>query len=386
MKRTSILKSSAAAALPLALIVTLFAAGWLWSLSAVLGLQGLGGWLTVPMRIITFLGDEQFYLIAIPLIYWCIHKELGADLAVLLMMSSFINGALKSFIKHNRPFWEEPRLKLDEASSFSTPSGHSQTSAALFGYLAWRQANKRRGLLWIAVLALLIFLVALSRVYLGVHFPGDVLWGAAIGLLLAALYSRFKPALVQRLRQLSLGQHLVLALAAAALIFGLEALMLGIPFGTGQFYRVLYPEAWRATLDEAATVAGLAFGPTHSSDETSVMEGERRGRTVQGSSFGQPGKSGRDRVGDPESQRKPFDISKRLVWEAYLRVKENKGAPGVDGCSIEDFEADLKNNLYRLWNRMSSGSYFPPPVKAVEIPKSGSSAVSVGGVWGVTGV
>ena len=260
MKRTSVLKSSAAAALPLALIVTLFAAGWLWSLSAVLGLQGLGGWLTVPMRIITFLGDEQFYLIAIPLIYWCIHKELGADLAVLLMMSSFINGALKSFIKHNRPFWEEPRLKLDEASSFSTPSGHSQTSAALFGYLAWRQANKRRGLLWIAVLALLIFLVALSRVYLGVHFPGDVLWGAAIGLLLAALYSRFKPALVQRLRQLSLGQHLVLALAAAALIFGLEALMLGIPFGTGQFYRVLYPEAWRATLDEAATVAGLAFG------------------------------------------------------------------------------------------------------------------------------
>lgn len=91
-------------------------------------------------------------------------------------------------------------------------------------------------------------------------------------------------------------------------------------------------------------------------------------------------------MGDPESQRKPFDISKRLVWEAYLRVKENKGAPGVDGCSIEDFEADLKNNLYRLWNRMSSGSYFPPPVKAVEIPKSGSSAVSVGGVWGVTGV
>jgi RNA-directed DNA polymerase len=75
-------------------------------------------------------------------------------------------------------------------------------------------------------------------------------------------------------------------------------------------------------------------------------------------------------VGDPESQRKPFDISKRLVWEAYLRVKDNKGAPGVDGCSIEDFEADLRNNLYRLWNRMSSGSYFPPPVRAVEIPKS----------------
>jgi len=75
-------------------------------------------------------------------------------------------------------------------------------------------------------------------------------------------------------------------------------------------------------------------------------------------------------VGEPKSQGKPFSISKQLVWEAYLRVKANGGAPGVDGCSIEDFEADLKNNLYRIWNRMSSGSYFPPPVKAVEIPKS----------------
>jgi RNA-directed DNA polymerase len=75
-------------------------------------------------------------------------------------------------------------------------------------------------------------------------------------------------------------------------------------------------------------------------------------------------------VGKPKSTEKPFGISKRLVWEAYQRVKANRGAPGVDGCSIEDFEADLKNNLYRVWNRMSSGSYFPPPVRAVEIPKS----------------
>ena len=75
-------------------------------------------------------------------------------------------------------------------------------------------------------------------------------------------------------------------------------------------------------------------------------------------------------MGVPKPEVKPFSISKGLVWEAYLRVRANKGAPGVDGCSIEDFEADLKNNLYRIWNRMSSGSYFPPPVKAVEIPKS----------------
>ena len=67
---------------------------------------------------------------------------------------------------------------------------------------------------------------------------------------------------------------------------------------------------------------------------------------------------------------KPFDIPKRLVWQAWKQVEANGGAAGVDGQSIADFEADLKNNLYRVWNRMSSGTYFPPPVRAVEIPKA----------------
>jgi len=66
---------------------------------------------------------------------------------------------------------------------------------------------------------------------------------------------------------------------------------------------------------------------------------------------------------------KPFDIPKKLVWAAYLRVKQAGGAAGVDGQSIEGFESDLKRNLYRIWNRMSSGTYFPPPVMRVEIPK-----------------
>lgn len=66
---------------------------------------------------------------------------------------------------------------------------------------------------------------------------------------------------------------------------------------------------------------------------------------------------------------KPFDIPKREVWEAYKYVRANRGAAGVDGQSIADFEADLEDNLYKLWNRMSSGSYFPPPVRRVDIPK-----------------
>ena len=81
-----------------------------------------------------------------------------------------------------------------------------------------------------------------------------------------------------------------------------------------------------------------------------------------------------------KSSAKPFEISKREVWEAYEKVRANKGAPGVDGVSLAAFEKDLKNNLYKIWNRMSSGSYFPPPVKAVEIPKPHSVGTRVLGV------
>ena len=71
----------------------------------------------------------------------------------------------------------------------------------------------------------------------------------------------------------------------------------------------------------------------------------------------------------PKPEEKSFAIPKLLVWEAWRQVKANKGAPGVDGQDLDEFEADLRDNLYKIWNRMSSGSYFPPPVRAVEIPK-----------------
>lgn len=77
---------------------------------------------------------------------------------------------------------------------------------------------------------------------------------------------------------------------------------------------------------------------------------------------------------------KPFAISKRTVWDAYKKVKANQGAAGVDGESIAEFEKNLKGNLYRIWNRMSSGTYFPPPVRGVEIPKRGKVGVRILGV------
>ncbi len=82
---------------------------------------------------------------------------------------------------------------------------------------------------------------------------------------------------------------------------------------------------------------------------------------------------------------KPFAISKRAVQVAWEKVKANGGAAGVDGVSIEEFGSDLKNNLYKIWNRMSSGTYFPPPVKAVEIPKAHRPGTRMLGVPTVAG-
>ena len=70
------------------------------------------------------------------------------------------------------------------------------------------------------------------------------------------------------------------------------------------------------------------------------------------------------------SETKPIPVSKRMVWEAYKKVKANQGAAGVDGENLKTFEERLADNLYKTWNRLASGTYFPPPVKEVEIPKA----------------
>jgi RNA-directed DNA polymerase len=116
--------------------------------------------------------------------------------------------------------------------------------------------------------------------------------------------------------------------------------------------------------EDQSTEAERRGGAVHSRDEGSVMELDRRDCVVQPRPW-----ANRQRE-EPLDEAKPFNIPKRVVWKAFKRVKANQGSAGVDGQSIAGFEADLKNNLYKLWNRMCSGSYFPPPVRRVEIPKA----------------
>jgi len=105
---------------------------------------------------------------------------------------------------------------------------------------------------------------------------------------------------------------------------------------------------------------------------------ERRGRADQG----QPGANppGEEPRARPEPKVKSFEIDKRLVYQAWEKVRANNGAPGVDAVGIGLFQEQLRDNLFKLWNRMSSGSYFPGPVRGVEIPKDHGEGVRLLGV------
>ena len=136
-----------------------------------------------------------------------------------------------------------------------------------------------------------------------------------------------------------------------------------------------------------STDAALAGGPARSSHEAPARwgGGGAKGPAHQECRFDQPGQCpGRKRGNMPKPNDKSFAIPKQLVWEAWRQVRANKGAPGVDGQALEEFESDLENQLYRIWNRMSSGTWFPPPVRAVVIPKPHGGGVRTLGVPTIT--
>ena len=129
---------------------------------------------------------------------------------------------------------------------------------------------------------------------------------------------------------------------------------------------------WRPHKRES-TEAGHRGGTPRSSDEVGESRRSEGGVCSEVTSVG-PTRKGRSL----KDEAKPFCISRWEVWEAYVKVKSNQGAAGLDGQTIEEFERDLKKNLYRIWNRMSSGSLFPPPVRTVKIPKANGGERKLG--------
>ncbi len=161
-----------------------------WGIGVILWLQQFSPALDVPFQALTFMGDEEFFLLLLPLVYWCLDWRTGARLVVVYLLSAYLNSAAKVLAGQPRPFEYDLRVEaLDGATGGGLPSGHTQSTVVLWGYVA---SQFRRTWLWV-VAALLMVLIPLSRMYLGVHFPTDLLGGYILGVAILLLYLWLEP-------------------------------------------------------------------------------------------------------------------------------------------------------------------------------------------------
>ncbi len=171
------------------------------------------------------IGRFQVYLAVVPLIYWCINKRLGIALVYLLALADMASNILKQAFRDPRPYWLEPEIGLSEEPSYGIPSGHAPTSTVAYGTLA---AWVRRSWMWLLA-GVMIFLIALSRVYLGVHDIPDVVAGFLLGCLVLAGYFVWRRAIGNRFHNRILGQKLLLAvLLPTFLVLVYVAILLAI--------------------------------------------------------------------------------------------------------------------------------------------------------------
>ena len=188
-----------------------------WGIRVILALQSAPGVAGV-MHAFTFGGNEEFFLFILPVVYWCVDASLGLRAAVLLVASNNLNALLKLAWHAPRPYWIDPRVAaLSRESSYGIPSGHAMNATTIWGFLASRVGKTWA---WAGAL-LLIFLISLSRIYLGVHFPTDVLAGWILGGGVLAAFLAFEPPVTAWLKRLTIGKQLALACAASLIYWAL---------------------------------------------------------------------------------------------------------------------------------------------------------------------
>jgi len=188
---------------------------WQWGLDLIRTIQLIHGpTLDAIFKAITFMGEEEFFLILLPLIFWCVDFAVGVRLALAFLLSTYVNTGLKDLVAHPRPFDLDPSVQLAGASGYGLPSGHSQSAVVVWGTIA---AGFRKAWLW-GVAVLLVLLIGFSRIYLGVHFPTDVFGGWAIGVVFLALYLALAPRVAAWLKRAGLAAQLALAVAVPLLL------------------------------------------------------------------------------------------------------------------------------------------------------------------------
>jgi len=172
------------------------------------------------MNFLSFLGTLEFFLLIMPILYWSIDAALGLRIGIILIVSASTNSILKLVFHTPRPFWysrEVSAYAFEE--SFGLPSGHAQNSAAVLGLLA---ASLKRRWVWVVSL-ILIFLIGISRLYLAVHFPQDVIAGWIVGFILVWIFLRLEKPVIGWLAKRNLTRRI-----SAALVFSLGILLVGL--------------------------------------------------------------------------------------------------------------------------------------------------------------
>lgn len=201
----------------------------------IIAIQALGSWLELPMQFFTFLGHENFFFIVLPLFYWSLDAGLGLRIALILSTSNYFNAIFKLVFAAPRPYWVSAEvLPTSLETSFGIPSGHAQNSAALWGVAA---AWVGRRWAWIAAL-MLILLIGFSRLYIGMHFLHDVLFGWLIGFVLLFLFLKFWDPVAAWLKTQTLTQQIGIAFMISILMIALGV------WNTARLDEYVFPVEW----------------------------------------------------------------------------------------------------------------------------------------------
>ena len=216
-----------------------------WGMNLIIAIQKIqNDFLTMVMQAISLFSDPLFYVFFMVVLFWCIDEKKGFKVGMLILFSASLNSSLKNFLQVPRPYVENPTVAIGDTHGFSTPSGHSQGSAVFYPYIATllplqnkKQASKRACKLLFALA--IPFVIGFSRVYLGVHYPSDVLLGWTIGFLISAGAILFFPLIEKKLASLRYSLK-ILIVAIIALILNYigphDTSMAGLFLGFGAGY------------------------------------------------------------------------------------------------------------------------------------------------------
>ncbi len=205
----------------------------------IIAIQSLGSWLEYPMKFLTSLGNENFFFLVLPLIYWSVDARLGLRVALILVTGTSLSCVVKFLFAAPRPYWVSADVQPGAVeSSFGLPSTHAQNAAALWGGVAAGVPTKKRWA-WTAAIVL-AFLVGFSRLYLGMHFVHDVLAGWLIGYVLLFAFLKFWDPVSAWLKTKTFFQQIAIAFVVSLILIGL-GLLSSLPLNG-----YVFPVEWTA--------------------------------------------------------------------------------------------------------------------------------------------